>query len=134
MPRIDAHLANRIEQLVDEYLSLAQGLTPPVPGRAPERVLLEIDAAVLEGYDLPPRLERSLLDYFNGQGSRRPVSHPFEDYFPSDFRPCLPLARYISKDFELATAEAFRRTPPTDSSDVRRALEAACGIEGQVDP
>ena len=37
-------------------------------------LLLEIDAAVLQAYDLPPRLEHMLLSYFPAEG--RPVAPP----------------------------------------------------------
>jgi hypothetical protein len=131
VPRLDAELANRIEELVKEYVRIVQDELPLFQiGRTAEQVLLEIDAAVLEGYNLPPRLERQLLDFFNGQGERRPVSHAFRDYFPINFRPCFSLADYIKKDFHLATVKAFRNSqgkPPEELLNVFRNVASSKG-------
>jgi hypothetical protein len=62
-----------------------------------ESLLLQIDAEVLRGYDLPPRLERQLLNCFRGKG--RPVVHHFGDYFPKDFTAWIPLYEYLSDNF-----------------------------------
>ena len=70
--------------------------------------LLQIDALVLKGYDLPPRLERQLLDFFRGCGNSRQVPFQFNDYFPIDFEPAFSLLDYISEEFRLSTAGAFR--------------------------
>jgi len=114
LPHINSELASRIEWLVGEYTSLAEGSSDPAdPKRTAERALLDIDAAILEGYGLPPRLERQLLDYFNDQGERRPVNHTFGDYFPADFKPTLPLYVYLSKVFQKSTAQNLLTVVPT---------------------
>jgi len=41
-------------------------------------LLVEIDARVLAAYDLPPRLESNLLDYFGG--AERPVAHDWHSW------------------------------------------------------
>lgn len=130
LPRLDGKLATRIEQLVDEYVGLVRDDSqPPDPSRSAERVLLEIDAAVLEGYDLPPRLERRLLDYFNGYGHRRPINHAFGDYFPEDFRPCFSLAEYLSEGFRLSTAKEFKTRQQKPPEEMLRALRSVTGID-----
>jgi hypothetical protein len=65
----------------------------------------QIDAIVLEAYDLPPRLEREVLNYFAGH--QRPGPVRFERYYPADFRPAIPWRLYISEGFHAASA---RRT------------------------
>jgi hypothetical protein len=75
--------------------------------RARDTILRRIDATVLSAYNLPPRLERHLLDYFNG--SHRQVPFQFADYFPEDFRPWFSLADYISDQFKHATAGNFAK-------------------------
>jgi hypothetical protein len=65
--------------------------------------LLEIDAAILAAYDLPPRLERELLDTF--QGEERPVLFPFNGYYPDDLTAYVPLHELISPEFEYARAD-----------------------------
>jgi hypothetical protein len=61
------------------------------------RALLEIDAILLRAYNLPPRLERQLLDFF--RGFKRRVPFPFTEYFPANFGPNIPLWMYLTSDF-----------------------------------
>lgn len=58
------------------------------------RLLIEIDAEVLKAYDLAPRIERQLLEFFRGQNGRR-VDHEFKEWLPEDFAAYLPLHEYI---------------------------------------
>lgn len=67
-----------------------------------ERLLKEIDAVVLDGYRMPPRLERQLLDFFRGQA--RPTAHPFGEYIPEDCKVYFSLSEYLSPDFAAATS------------------------------
>jgi hypothetical protein len=68
----------------------------------PERVLKQIDALVLDGYRMPPRIERQLLDYFRGQ--YRPTAHPFSDYVAPNCEVFFNLSNYLSPDFADASA------------------------------
>ncbi|MBW2031078.1 MAG: N-6 DNA methylase [Deltaproteobacteria bacterium] len=78
------------------------------------KVLFEIDSLILKAYDLPPRLERKLLDFFNGYP--RPVPFSFPDYFPAEFKPCIPLYQYLEMDTKQASAgELLKRIEPIDS-------------------
>lgn len=73
-------------------------------------LLRQIDGEVLAAYDLPPRMERKLLDYF--AGLKRPVPIGFERYYPSDFRPAIPWREYISREFLSSSArETIKRLP-----------------------
>lgn len=65
--------------------------------------LLQIDAEILRAYDLPPRLERELLDTF--QGKERPVPFEFVGYYPENFEAYIPLHELISPEFEEARAD-----------------------------
>jgi hypothetical protein len=93
----------------------------------PAAILREIDAVVLKAYNLPPSLEHHLLDYFQGEGERRPTPFDFGDYFPPDFESYVPLHLYLSDEYQRSTAAsvraAFKRLPRRDS--IRRALEVA---------
>jgi hypothetical protein len=60
------------------------------------QLLVWIDALVLDGYDLPPRLERQLLGYFDGR--KRPVLHKFDGWLPADFKGYIPLLEWLTKD------------------------------------
>ena len=74
------------------------------------QALLQIDALVLKGYNLPPRLERQLLDFF--RGAQRPVPFPFTEYFPASFRPTIPLWMYVSPEYQKCRVDFFLRNAP----------------------
>jgi len=81
------------------------------------QTLMEIDGLILKAYDLPPRLERKLLELFRGHP--RSVPFNFPDYFPEDFSPCIPLHKYIGMDLKQASAgQLLKRITPFDSEDM----------------
>ncbi len=95
----------RLDRHVREYEQVLRGDLERAPGgEGPEELLLRIDALVLAGYGLPPRAERKLLKYFEGE--RRPVASLFEGYDLETFA----LVR-VSRDGEasLAALEQKRR-------------------------
>lgn len=69
-----------------------------------KRALLEMDAAVLRAYNLPPRLERELLDLFAGAERKGVGCDDFRGYYPPGFQSHLPLHFLISDRFEDAAA------------------------------
>jgi hypothetical protein len=85
------------------------------------KLLLHIDATLLRGYDLSPRLERAVRDFFQGQ--RRPVGHEFDDYFPATFKPTILLCIYIRHDFLRCNARHFlENIPNIEDADLMEAL------------
>jgi hypothetical protein len=109
-PRFKTIQTRSIVALVGQYRALrAAWRTQPERAHEFEQACLEvirqIDAAVLEAYDLPPRLEKELLDYFAGHPRPGPVY--FDRYYPPDFRPAIPWRVFISEQFRAAGA---RRT------------------------
>jgi len=102
-----------LRELIKQY----QKLTSAVPleglrGDA-EALLKRIDATVLTGYRMPPRIERQLLDFFRSQD--RPLKHSFSEYFPPDFSMYFSLSDYLSPDFSSATVGELlkrMREPP----------------------
>lgn len=66
-------------------------------------ILLQLDAEILRAYDLPPVLERELLDTF--QYVERPVPFGFTGYYPKDFQAYIPLHELISPEFQEARAD-----------------------------
>ena len=113
--------SERITYLVEYYIRLRLGFTedPSKKFSLQEylQTLMEIDSLILKAYDLPPRLERKLLDLFRGQP--RPVPFDFPDYFPDDFGPCIPLHKYIEMNLEQASAgELLKKITPLDSKDM----------------
>jgi hypothetical protein len=89
------------------------------------RMLLLIDAAVLEAYDLPPKLERELLEYF--RKAHRPVTHDWQHWLPEQFEPFIPLHEFVSEQYEKATRpwiqEVFEALPPEEVSALRDYLD-----------
>lgn len=80
-------------------------------------LIAQIDAEVLGAYDLPPRLEKALLDHFSGH--ERPVPFMFTQYYPSNFRPSVPWRIYISQEFQKSTAQqTLLRLPVIDDPEV----------------
>ena len=73
----------------------------------PEILLKKIDAVVLDGYRMPPRIEREVLDFFRGH--RRLVSHTFDDYVPADCEVYFSLSAMLSAEFTSANAGALLR-------------------------
>lgn len=73
----------------------AYGLQPPGTDERLNRLLVEVDAQVLKAYDLPPRLERRLLEFFRGHERERRVDHTFEGWIPESFTAYIPLHEYL---------------------------------------
>ncbi|RCK40579.1 hypothetical protein TH25_24400 [Thalassospira profundimaris] len=63
-----------------------------------EKLLTKIDAAVLDAYDLPPRLEAQLLSYF--VGFKRPVKHRWTHWDEAFPGPGLRLSERLSGKFD----------------------------------
>ncbi len=94
-----------------------------------KQALLALDAEVLKLYDLPPALERQLLDLFTGV-ERKGVGCAFRGYYPPGFTSFLPLHIVISDQFRRAAADATAdRFKPGESPYVRDALSAAARPE-----
>ena len=122
LPKLTAQEFRTIDVLVAEYTA-ALGLEQSKErDDTLSRLLLCIDAAVLKGYNLPPRLERSILDYFRGH--KRPAVHPFDDYFPKQYKPYTPLWIYISEKYKNSTAADFlANIPKIDDPAMLEALD-----------
>ena len=96
-----------------------------------KRCLLKIDAEILRLYDLPPRLEKQLLDFFAGE-QRKGVDFEFDRYYPENFGSSIPLRMFISEEFQNASVEKVEKwVEDNRSPKVVKALErAAKAFEG----
>ncbi len=113
MPLASVSGVERVTQAAAAYLAHME--TPTLPLQAEpdmqqaKRLLLAVDAEVLRLYDLPPRLERQLLDLFEGH-QRAGIPFQFETYYSPGFRPFVPLHLLISEEYGRKTAGALRQT------------------------
>lgn len=104
-----------IESLVQQYIDTCDPLSQKKYSSNESRrlrleILQKIDGEVLKVYDLEPRLERKLLDYFNDQTRLGPFN--FTGYFPPNFKPCIPWHIYISEGFKKSKAkDTLNRLP-----------------------
>jgi len=105
----------KLRELITEYQRIISIMPlSGVVGDA-ESTLKQIDATVLAGYRIPPRIERQLLDFFRDQP--RAAKHSFSEYIPEDCSVFFPLSEYLSPDFAAATSGEFlRRITETPSA------------------
>jgi len=130
VPHLAASAVQRVVEAVHAYFeavapSVSRGVTFAFDLHAACTLLQHVDAEILRLYDLPPRLERQLLDLFSGY-ERLGVPFDFRRYFPEDFAPCFPLYVYLSEEYQRSTAGALRkRYKPVTDPAILAALEHA---------
>ena len=105
MPYLTASQAEEIRSLVRRYQKAIGSVLVKAEDAA--ELLLDIDAAILAGYRLPPRIEHELLAWFRGHP--RPVNHSQKEYFPKESQIYFSLSERRSPDFERATASEILR-------------------------
>lgn len=133
VPPLSAESRRRISSLVESYQAIRRFWMehPAVSGRFERRcteLLIELDAEILAAYDLPPRLERLLLDLFADEPRPGPVN--FTRYYPADFHPALPLWRLVSGDVEAASARrTLERVPALDIPEVAEVMDHLGDLE-----
>ena len=101
---------SRLENLVKNYLSLSEDqnhftlVDESQLNEKKKQFLLAVDAEILRLYDLPPRLEKQLLDFFS-EYPRKGVDFKFDRYYPKGFGSYIPLHMFISEEFQNSTVE-----------------------------
>ncbi|MBB4102948.1 N-6 DNA methylase [Allorhizobium borbori] len=87
-------------------------------------LLIDIDAQVLKAYDLPPRIERRLLEYFRGHESERRTGHGFGGWLPENFKAFVPLHEYrgplVQANRGPWATKAFEPAPKDEVDILRR--------------
>jgi len=92
-------LPEKIGELVGAYQTMLQNRELLADNDSQlAQLLTEIDAAVLKAYDLPLRLERQLLAFF--QDAERPLAHGWRHWGLSHPMPGLSLAERVSGRFK----------------------------------
>ncbi len=127
-PFLKSIAVETITQLVRYYMNLRSVIKKYTTEKAAIQeciqTLMGIDGLILKAYDLPPRLERKLLELFRGHP--RPVPFNFPDYFPEDFSPCIPFHKYLEMDLKQASAGAtlslISQTRRTEAHGIARQI------------
>ncbi|MCJ7721855.1 N-6 DNA methylase [Candidatus Bathyarchaeota archaeon] len=97
-----SNLHHLVKNYFELFFSVDQVLGISIDEKKAKREMLAIDAEVMRLYDLPPKLERQILDLFDGW-QRNGVDFKFERYFPKDFESWIPLYEYLSEDYQRST-------------------------------
>lgn len=132
LPPCEVSSFDRLSNLVVKYFTLfsSQGevLWSEVNGKLSEQQMLAIDAEVMRLYDLPPRLERQVLDFFAGW--KRPgLQFDFWRYFPPEFDSWIPLHEYLSEEYQRSTVSFVRKwVEEVRSPEIIKALEKATEV------
>lgn len=127
-PKLAPETVRPVIRAAEMYLGAVKGNgsfgSPPPVAATFRDLLVAMDAEVMRLYDLPPRLERQVLDLF--EGFRRPgVPFHFDRYFPVGFEPWIPLHLYLSAEYQRSTAGRLRQDESPVPESVVRALTAA---------
>ena len=110
----------KLVELVDEYVRrLHEEALAPGREEALAALLLQIDAAVLEAYDLPPRLERELLSHFPAEG--RPVAHDWRHWNGPGAIAELTLAERLTTRYahDVSITDCFTPLPVEEAAALR---------------
>lgn len=129
IPDVGKEVLSELGHLVKSYFELfssaSKVLQRDVDKKEAKRQMLAIDAEVIRLYDFPPRLERQMLDLFNGW-QRNGVGFKFEHYFPKDFESWIPLHEYLSENYQRSTASFVSKwVEDVKSPEIIKAFKAA---------
>lgn len=99
-------LPSTVQELAKRYARAAQeclAQTTPERQYVARRILDELDATVLEAYELPPRLEAALLEHF--RETARPTVHAWTHWVPEDLTASFSLREILSTEFRRARSD-----------------------------
>ena len=99
IPLFNRSQAKKIQSLTKQFVQEVQD-----NGENAARLLLEIDSVVLDAYQLPPLLEKEILD-FQSMSTDRPASCSFDGYYDPDLKSCFSLSQYLSEEFNASFSE-----------------------------
>ena len=119
---------NKLEGLVAEYFKLMEkkGSEFGIDVRdKAKQLLLSIDAEVMRLYDLPPKMEKRILDLFQGV-QRKGVDFEFKGYYPEGFESAISLHEYLSEEYQRSTVDFVEKwVEENRSPEMIKGLEKA---------
>jgi hypothetical protein len=129
LPECSSSDLQNLERFVQNYFALYQeneDILKSEPNQEEtKKRMLAIDAEIMRLYDLPPKLEKNLLDLFNGY-KRKGIDFKFERYFPKDFESWIPLHEYLSEDYQRSTVPFVNKwVEDMRSPEIVKAFKAA---------
>ena len=129
IPNMNANDLYFLSELVQDYFKIfhlkRRILQPEIDTKEAKQKILAIDAEVMRLYDLPPRLERQVLDLFYGW-PRKGVDFKFTRYFPRDFESYIPLNEYLSEEYQRSTVSFVSKwVEEVISPEIIKAFKAA---------
>jgi hypothetical protein len=128
IPHCSKKSLEKIERLVGKYFNLrekeASHFGVDVRDTA-RRILLSIDAEVMRLYDLPPKMEKRILDLFQGV-QRKGVDFEFKGYYPEGFESAVPLHEFLSEEYQRSTVSFVKKwVEDNRSPEIIKAFETA---------
>jgi hypothetical protein len=128
VPICSGESLKKLERLVGEYFTLMEKKDSEFGidiRDTAKRIFLSIDAEVMRLYDLPPKMEKQILDLFQGF-KRKGVDFEFKEYYPEDFESWIPLHEYLSEDYQRSTISFVSKwVEDVRSPKIIKALEKA---------
>ena len=121
---------SRLETMTWNYLELEQNekfelRNENALAEKKRQYLLAIDAEILRLYDLPPKLEKQLLDFCAGH-ERKGVGFDLDRYYPKGFESWIPLHIYLSEEYQRSTPSFVKKwVEEVRSPELIKALEIA---------
>jgi len=129
LPECNSSDLQNLKRLVQEYFALYQEnkeilKSEPSQKEAKKR-MLAIDVEIMRLYDLPPKLERELLDLFNAY-KRKGIHFKFDRYYHKGFESWIPLHEYISEEYQRSTVSFVKKwAEEVRSPEIIKAFKAA---------
>ena len=107
LPSANRGTLKHVEDMAGQYFELTRA-HPLEVGRETsdeaKQLLLSIDAEVMRLYDLPPKMEKRVLDLFQGV-QRKGVDFEFTGYYPEEYESAVPLHEYLSEEYQRSTIQ-----------------------------
>ena len=128
IPSCTKRTLEKLEGLVAEFFALMEKSDTQFGVNVQDKakdLLLSIDAEVMRLYDLPPKMEKRILDLFQGV-QRKGVDFEFKRYYPEGFESAIPLHEYLSEEYQRSTVSFVKKwVEDNRSPEIIKAFEIA---------